>query len=127
MGKMPISTRLCLSLALALTASLAQLHAQDPTEKLPPLYEARRQPTKQEQDHKAALALYGRGLLCERNDRFLEAARILEEAAKLDPLAVPLHKALVPLYLALDRMEEALASCRKILELDPADHETWFL
>src|SRR5262249_5050613 len=38
-----------------------------------------------------------------------------------------LHRALVPLYLALERTDEALAACKKALELNPDDYRTGFL
>src|SRR5262249_11489215 len=38
-----------------------------------------------------------------------------------------LQRAMVPIYLALGRADDALTACRKTLELDPGDHETWFV
>lgn len=84
-------------------------------------------PTTQELNHREALALYGLAVRHERRNWLLEATRTLEEARRLDPDAAPVHKALIPLYLALDRTEDALASCREALELDPDDHETGYL
>src|SRR5262249_23981066 len=38
-----------------------------------------------------------------------------------------LQRALIPIYLALGRADNAVAACRKALELNPGDHETWFV
>jgi pentatricopeptide repeat protein len=81
--------------------------------------------TKQEIAHREALKLYALALMCQHQDRLLEATRTLEEARELDPDATPLYKTLIPLYLALSRTDEALAACRKALDLDPGDYETW--
>jgi tetratricopeptide (TPR) repeat protein len=69
--------------------------------------------------------LYALGLMCQRQDRLVEATRTFEEALKLDREATPLYKALIPLYLALTRIDDALAACRKTVDLDPGDYETW--
>jgi len=57
----------------------------------------------------------------------LEAALAFEKAARLDPEAAPVFKALIPLYLAMDRTADALAATCKVLDLDPGDYETWFI
>jgi tetratricopeptide (TPR) repeat protein len=100
----------------------AQLVGDRPTP-----YLTTRPPTRKEIDRRAALKQYGLGLLCERDDRFLEAVRAFEQASRLDPKAAPVFKALVPLYLATDRAADALAATRRVLALDPGDYETWFL
>ena len=46
---------------------------------------------------------------------------------RLDPDSAAAYKALVPLYLGLDRLDDALTACRKALDLDPGDYETWQL
>src|SRR5690242_11854519 len=69
-------------------------------------------------DRREALKLFAQALLCERESRLLEAVRLLEESVKLDPEAAPPRRALIPLYLALERPRDALASCRKALELN---------
>jgi tetratricopeptide (TPR) repeat protein len=83
--------------------------------------------TKNELDHREAVKLFGIGVLHERANRLLEAVRAFEQARQLDPDAAPIHRALCPLYLALDRVQDGLASCRKVVELDPGDHESWYL
>jgi tetratricopeptide (TPR) repeat protein len=74
-----------------------------------------------------ARALYGLALVRIRRDCLVEGMHLLEEAIDLDPEAAPLHKALIPIYLALGRVDEALAACRKTLDLDPGDADTWSL
>ena len=58
-------------------------------------------------------------------DRFrIEAPAVVRER---DPEASAVVKAQIPILLGLDRTTEALAAARKAVELDPADHETWFV
>jgi tetratricopeptide (TPR) repeat protein len=78
-------------------------------------------------DRREARKLYAQAVLQQRADCLLEATRLFEEAQKLDPEALPCLKALIPLYVALCRPEEALATCRRALDLDPGDYETWHL
>jgi tetratricopeptide (TPR) repeat protein len=113
---MPIRTRTCVALFLTLLSAGTTAAQADPPA-----------PPRQELDRREALKLYGLGLLCEKDNRLLEAARLFESALQLDPTAAPLHKALVPLYVALERHRDALASCRKALAADPGDFETWYL
>jgi tetratricopeptide (TPR) repeat protein len=83
--------------------------------------------TPQESDEREARKLYALGEMRLRDDRLVDATRIFEQALPFDPDATPIHKALVPLYLALGRSNDALGACRKILDLDPADYETWVI
>src|SRR5207253_524014 len=69
----------------------------------PAFFVPTRPPTRQELDRRESLKRYALGLLCEREDRLLEAIRAFEYAARLDPEAAPVFKALIPLYLAVDR------------------------
>ena len=80
--------------------------------------------TKEELAGRQAKMLYGVALLRLRNDSLLEAVKLLEQARSLDPEAAAIQRALIPLYAALQRSEEALAACRKLLEQTPEDHET---
>lgn len=80
-----------------------------------------------DQARQRALELYARSLLFERDADLVQALKALEEARALDPESAALHKALTPLYLALDRQDEALAAGAKTLALDPGDHETAYL
>lgn len=118
----------CWLVALAFPFAPSSLAAQDLPENaaLVP-FVPRRPETKQELDRLEALRLYARGLLCERNNHLIEAVKAFERALQLDPEGAPVCKSLVHLYLALDRAEDALAICRKALELDPGDYDTWQL
>jgi tetratricopeptide (TPR) repeat protein len=105
-----------------LLVAVAGVRAEPPTPAAP-----LRPPTRQELDRQEALRLYGLALLEERDSRLIEAVSTLERAARLDPESAQLPRTLVPLYLALDRADDALQACRKALDIDPGDHETWFL
>jgi tetratricopeptide (TPR) repeat protein len=102
--------------ALAALALLAPPAAVAPAEA--PLRPA----TRQELDRLEALKLHGLAALHEQAGRLVEAVRAYEAARRLDPDAAANHRALVPLYLALDRSADALEACRRTLELDPDDH-----
>ncbi|MFN4260528.1 MAG: tetratricopeptide repeat protein [Gemmataceae bacterium] len=78
-------------------------------------------------DRQQARYRYAEALLAQREERLLEAVRLLEEARELDPDAAAPHKSLAPLYLALGRTREALAACRAALDRNPDDHQVWFL
>jgi tetratricopeptide (TPR) repeat protein len=88
---------------------------------------APRPPSRAEIDRREAERLYARALLLERDSRLIEAIDCLEKATRLDPEAADLRRAVVPLYLAVDRTEDALKACRNALDLEPGDFETWFL
>jgi tetratricopeptide (TPR) repeat protein len=83
--------------------------------------------SKDKLDHREALKLYGLAVFHERANRLLEATRVLEKARQLEPDAPAIHRALCPLYLALDRTQDALAACRTVVDLDPGDFESWYL
>lgn len=123
---MPISMRSVWTLLLLGTVAVeAAGQALPDLETGPPL--PLRPRTQQERNQLEARRLYARGLLQERDSLLLDALQSFEQAAKLDPDAAPPRKALIPLYLALDRGEDALGACRKALDLDPDDYETWYL
>ena len=67
----------------------------------------------QELARREALRLYGVGILQERASKLIEAVKSLEAARRLDPESAAVHKALVPIYLALDRMDDALAKAAR--------------
>ncbi len=77
-------------------------------------------------DHVEALKLYSQGLLHEKDQRILEALKAFQEVMRLDPDAAEPHRAVIPLYLALDRTDEALAEFQRVNELDPADVENQY-
>jgi tetratricopeptide (TPR) repeat protein len=90
-------------------------------------FTTRRPVAAQEKKRREALELYGIGFWCVANNRLLEAAEHLENGAKLDPEAAPIAKALIPVYLALNRGQDALEACKNYLKLDADDYETWHL
>jgi tetratricopeptide (TPR) repeat protein len=127
---MPWSARLALASVLSATFLLigGPVLAQPvPESDRPARHVPARPATRRELDHREALRLYGLGMVHERRNRLLEAVRTLEEARRLDPDSAAIHKALIPLYVALDRVEDALGSCRQVLEIDPDDYQTGFL
>src|SRR5262245_30531687 len=104
------------------------LRAQLPSVEEPPTMYVPIGPTSQmERDRRESLYQYALGVLCERDDRLLEALTAFEKAARLDPRAAGVFKAQVPLLLALERAGDAIAAARKTLDLDPADYEVWHL
>jgi tetratricopeptide (TPR) repeat protein len=118
---------LCVFLVAVVAGCLSRLYAQDGVarEEAPPTKFRPR--TKQELDRLEARKQYALGLLCERDHDLLEAVKCFEKAAALDPGAAPVIKALIPVYMALDRPADALAACRKTVELDSGDYETWYV
>jgi tetratricopeptide (TPR) repeat protein len=103
------------------------IQAQENRLRLPAPFVPRRPVSLQDMNHREALELYGIGMWCVENNRLLEAVDHLENAAKLEPAAAPIAKALIPLYLALDRAEDALAACKNHLKSNPDDYDIWHL
>jgi tetratricopeptide (TPR) repeat protein len=124
---MPLSARLGLALAALLAVCAPAARAQAPVGDRPEPFTPVRPETREELNRCEALKQYGLGAFYERDNRLLAAVRAYEEAARLDPEAAPPYKALVPLYLGLDRLDDALAACKKVVDLDPGDYETWHL
>jgi tetratricopeptide (TPR) repeat protein len=120
---MPLSARLGAALLALLAATPLALRAQDRPEPFTPA----RPETREELNRREALKQYGLGVFHEHENRLLAAVRAYEEAARLDREAPAPYKALVPLYLGLDRLDDALEACKKVLDLDPGDYETWHL
>jgi tetratricopeptide (TPR) repeat protein len=113
---------------LAALLSSLPLYAQSPLSSDRDLPRTASRPrTRAEHQHAEALTLYSVGLLHEKANRLVQAVKTLEEAVQLEPEAAPIHKALISLYLALDRGDDALAACKRTLELNPNDAPTWFL
>jgi pentatricopeptide repeat protein len=121
---MPTALRCCLALGFALLA-VSPLGGQQ--EDRPARAAPARPASRQELDRLEALKLYGVAAFHEKNHRLLEALKTHEEAHRLDPDAAAPLRALVPLYLAVDRLDDALAGCRRVLELDPDDFDTAYL
>lgn len=83
--------------------------------------------TKEDLARRESLYKFTYGLLCQKEDRMLEALTAFEEAARLDPSSPGVFRAQAPLLLLLDRPRDALAVLHRVLELDDADHDSWFL
>jgi tetratricopeptide (TPR) repeat protein len=115
--------RLAWGLLLLAGAGLSA-SAQTPAERPARLVHPR---TQADLDRREAQKLYALGQMQERDSRLVEAVASYEEALRLDPDSALLRKAVVPLYLALDRLEDALRTCKEALDLDPGDYDTWFL
>jgi tetratricopeptide (TPR) repeat protein len=96
-------------------------------EDIPKPYVAKKPPTRQEIEQRQSLHKYVYGLLCEQQDRFADALQAFEEAERLDPEAPAVIKAQVPILIALDRIDDALKACRKVLRLDPGDYLAWYI
>src|SRR5690348_5611503 len=92
---------------LAGLIAVSTVRAQDglPLERPQPAAPARPL-TERQRDRHEAERLYALGLLQERDSRLVEATRTYEQALKLDPDSTLLRRALVPLYVALDRSED---------------------
>jgi tetratricopeptide (TPR) repeat protein len=110
-------------LAMALPAS-AQL---DELQERPAPNVPLRPWTQKDLDRQAALKLYALGVLCERDERLIEALGHYEESLKLDPDALPVMKALLLLYIAVDRQDESLALARTVLKEDADDYQTSYV
>lgn len=70
-----------------------------------------------------ARSLYGLSVIRQRHDKLLEAISKLEKAATLDPDSLEIRRALVPLYTAVGREDQAMRLCREVLDHDPYDAE----
>jgi tetratricopeptide (TPR) repeat protein len=125
-GKMAIARRCRWVLVLGIGLWTADLAAQNPLDEAPP-WISHHPRSRQDLDRLEARRLYALALLSERDNHLLAALRALEKATRLDPDAAAPTKALIPLYLALGRPADALAACRRTLDLDPGDYETWYL
>src|SRR5215510_4111258 len=93
----------------------------------PKLHAPSKPETPGELNRREAVVLYGVAILQEREHRLVEAVRTLEQVARLDPESAAAYRTLCPLYLALDRADDALIACRKVLDLEPTDFQTWYL
>jgi tetratricopeptide (TPR) repeat protein len=122
-GRPPLALSLALTLLVAGVAWGQGPKLDDP----PKVFVPKKPPTQQELDRRESLHQFIEGLLCEREDRLLEALKAYQEAARLDPQAAGVFKAQVPILLGLERGPDAVEACRKVVELDPDDFDTWAL
>jgi tetratricopeptide (TPR) repeat protein len=93
---------------------------------LPPVHPHTQLSDKQVQE-RDALKKFGLALLCIREDRLIEGVKALEEAAKLDPNAPAILREQVTVYLALERLHDALAAAEKLTQFDADNAESWFM
>src|SRR5437667_8261865 len=112
------SVRLSL-IALGLAALPLSLHAQTLPQKDVVPERSLKVPTRKELDHLEAIKLYGLASLHEHRNELPEALKNYEKALHLDPDSVSIRRTMLPLYLALDRQQEALDCCRRVLQLEP--------
>jgi tetratricopeptide (TPR) repeat protein len=75
----------------------------------------------QEKTHKEALSWFMSGRLKQAESKFTEALSDYQMAIKLDPNAVEVYRALVPLAFALSETDKGLQYAQKAIELDPQD------
>jgi tetratricopeptide (TPR) repeat protein len=115
------------SLAILMLALVAvRAPAQNVAPDDPPKLLAPRQPaSKAERDRRESLYRFVYGRMCEREDRWLEAQKAYAEAAELDPQSAAVHRAQLPLLIALERPNDALAAANKVLDRDQDDYEVW--
>src|SRR5262245_46633183 len=107
-------------LVLGIILPLSPLFAEEQ----PALYKAKTPQTKQELDRLEAQRLFGQGIFHERNNRLVEAVKAFESAKRLDPDSAAILRALIPLYFAIDRTDDAFTACKRVLKIDPDDYQT---
>src|SRR4051812_46447566 len=81
---------------------------------LPPVHVPVRAVAQKDLDRREAQRLYARALPNKKKSRLIEALRDYEKALKLDPQSAAILRALSPIYLSLERADDALACCRKV-------------
>lgn len=112
---------------VAVLLAAVPLFAQEAASDKPTRFVPVKPSSPREKKRLEAQKLYALGAIHEKHNRLLEATRAYEKARALDPDAAAVHRALIPLYLALERTDDALAACRKALALAPDDYETGYL
>src|ERR1700730_4819949 len=123
---MPTCMRCCLCLLILSVTPRMEALAQAPEQRDQPKILVRARPlTQPELDRRRALTLYGLGMMRVKEDRLVEATHVLEDALELDAESAAIQKALIPLYLAFGRTADAVQACKRTLDLDPGDHDTW--
>jgi tetratricopeptide (TPR) repeat protein len=119
-------SQIALAAALLVTCLACPSWAASPADETPEPYQPLHPTSKKDKDRRESLKQYALGLLCLKEDRMVEALQAFEKAVQLDPEAPEVYKALIPLYAELRQTREALAACKRVLDLDPADAETWY-
>jgi len=77
--------------------------------------------TPEEQARLDALAWYMSGQIKEARNEISEAFSDYEQAAKLDPKAIQVYRALVPLAFSLNKTDKAMEYALKAIQIDPND------
>lgn len=121
---MPITRWASIGLVIVL---VGRLGAQMTPEDRPTRHVAVRAVSRAELDRLEARRLYGLAALQEHKNRLVEAVSSYEAAQRLDPDSLAIPRALLLVYLALDRTEDAFLAAQKVLRLDPGDYHTAFL
>lgn len=102
--------------------------AQHPSlDEVPVIIKAKKNIDSEKANQLESLKLFAKGLLFEREDCLLEALQTFEQAAKLDPTSIAIHKKVVGLYVVLDRGKDALKTCETILAINSKDIQIWHL
>lgn len=86
------------------------------------LFHPRKPRTDRERDRVDATAWYMTGQLLEKRNDFKGALDAYRKAVALDPNAIEIYRALVPLAFRLDQVEDAIKYGSKAVELDPDDY-----
>lgn len=123
---MPRSARsgwLVLAILFLGAPAFAQTPFTDPPAPLPPTAS----PTDAQRKHQEGLRLYADGLLDVLKSNVLTAIDDFERAAALEPKVAATQRALIELYTAALRPDDALAACRAALAIDPDDGATWYV
>jgi tetratricopeptide (TPR) repeat protein len=84
-------------------------------------------PSRREIEERDSLYKFVDGLLYEHEEKFAEALKAFQDATRLDPDAPALVKAQVPILITLNRIDDALAACKKVVALDPGDFGMWYV
>jgi tetratricopeptide (TPR) repeat protein len=84
-------------------------------------FKASKTESAQEKTRKEALSWFMSGRLKQAESKFTEALSDYQMAIKLDPNAVEVYRALVPLAFALSETDKGLQYAQKAIELDPQD------
>lgn len=93
----------------------------------PAILKSKEPRTRRDIDLSDSMHKYVHGLECLREQKFHDALQAFEEAARLDPESPAIIKAQLPILVGLDRLSDALAGCKKVVDLDPGDYSTWYV
>src|SRR5476649_2956770 len=77
----------------------------------PKLFVAKQPPTRRDLELRDSLYKYVDGLQFMNDERYSDALRAFQEAARLDPAAPEIVKTQIPLLIGLDRLNDALTAC----------------